>query len=204
MGGAKVGTKINVLNKMAEIVGRDGALIIGGGMAYTFYKAKGWEVGKSLLDAENISTARDFLARVEEIGVKVLFPVDVVVADAFKNDANTQVVDTDKIPAEWMGMDIGPKTRELFSETIKTAGTVLWNGPMGVFEMENFSKGTFAVAKAMAESSAVTIVGGGDSVSAVEKSGYADRMSHISTGGGASLEFLEGRVLPGIEALQDR
>lgn len=204
VGGAKVGTKIAVLNKMAEIVGKDGAMIIGGGMAYTFYKAQGFEVGKSLLDKDNIKTAQDFLIKAQEVGVKVLLPVDVVIADAFKNDAKIQTVDADKIPADWMGMDIGPKSQALFTEAIKTAGTVVWNGPMGVFEMENFSKGTFAVAKAMAQSKAVTIVGGGDSASAVEQSGFADKMSHISTGGGASLEFLEGKVLPGIAALQDK
>lgn len=204
IGGAKVGTKIAVLNKMAEVVGKNGTIIIGGGMAFTFFKAQGYEVGKSLLDKDNIKTAEDFLSKAKEVGVKVLLPVDVVIADAFKNDAKIQTVEADKIPADWMGMDVGPKTQELFAQAIKTAGTVLWNGPMGVFEMENFAKGTFAIAKAMAESKAVTVVGGGDSASAVEQSGYADKMSHISTGGGASLEFLEGKVLPGIAALQDK
>lgn len=204
IGGAKVSTKIAVLNKMAEIIGNDGAMMIGGGMMYTFYKAQGLEVGRSLLDADHIKTAQDFLSRAKEIGVKVLLPVDVVVADAFKNDAQIQTVDADKIPADGMGMDIGPKTQALFAEEIKKAGTVVWNGPMGVFEMKNFSQGTFSVAKAMAESGAVTLVGGGDSAFAVEQSGYSDKMSHISTGGGASLEFLEGKVLPGIAALLDK
>lgn len=204
IGGAKVGSKIAVLNKMADVVGKDGAMIIGGGMAYTFFKAKGYEIGKSLLDKDNIKTAEDFLKKAEQVGVKVLLPIDVMIADDFKNDAKTQIVTPDKIPSEWQGMDIGPETQKLFAAEIKKAGTVVWNGPMGVFEMETFSKGTFAIAKAMAESKAVTVVGGGDSASAVEQSGYAEKMSHISTGGGASLEFLEGKKLPGIAALQDK
>ncbi|EKD25905.1 MAG: hypothetical protein ACD_79C01446G0002 [uncultured bacterium] len=204
IGGAKVGSKIGVLNKMADVVGNAGSIIIGGGMAYTFFKAQGLEIGQSLLDAENIDTAKNFLAKAKANNIKVLLPVDIVVTDEFKNDAKSQIVSIDKIPSTWMGMDIGPKTIELFSKEIKTGATILWNGPLGVFEMDNFSKGTFAIAKALAESKAITVIGGGDSASAVEKAGLADKMSHISTGGGASLEFLEGKVLPGIAALQDK
>ncbi len=204
VGGAKVGSKIGVLNKMAEIVGRDGALLIGGGMAYTFYKAQGLEIGKSLLDAENLEVALNFLKKVKDTGVKVLFPVDVVVADAFKNDANFKTVTPQNIPADYQGMDIGPKTREIFAAEIKNAGTVLWNGPMGVFEMSNFAHGTKIVAEAVADCAGITIIGGGDSAAAIEQMGLAKKISHISTGGGASLEFLEGKVLPGVAALQDQ
>jgi phosphoglycerate kinase len=203
LGGAKVGSKIGVLNKMAEIVGKDGAILIGGGMTYTFYKAQGLEIGTSLLDSENMETAIHFLKKAKDIGVKVLLPVDVVVADDFKNDAHFKTVTPENIPSNYQGMDIGPKTRELFAAAIKNAGTVLWNGPLGVFEMPNFAKGTQAIAQAVANCSGTTIVGGGDSAAAIEQMGFADKISHVSTGGGASLEFLEGKTLPGVAALLD-
>ncbi|MBN2144655.1 MAG: phosphoglycerate kinase [Candidatus Aureabacteria bacterium] len=204
IGGAKVGTKIDVLNKMADVVGKDGAMLIGGGMAYTFFKAKGLEIGKSLLDPDNIETAKNFLQKAKENGIRVLLPVDNVVADDFKNDAKKQVVPFDSIPSDYQGMDIGPKTIKNFEEEIMKAGTIVWNGPMGVFEMENFAKGTLSIAKALSQSNAVTVVGGGDSVAAIEQMGLADKMSHVSTGGGASLEFLEGKTLPGIAVLLDK
>jgi len=204
IGGAKVGSKIGVLNKMSEVIGNDGCIIIGGGMSFTFYKAQGKEIGNSLLDADHLDTARDFLKKIEETGVKVLFPVDIVCASEFKNDAERRVVSADDIPADFMGVDIGPKTRELFVNEIRGAGTVIWNGPMGVFEMENFAHGTLAIANAAAECPGITIIGGGDSVAAIEQAGLSEKMSHISTGGGASLEFLEGRALPGIDALEDK
>ena len=203
VGGAKVGSKIGVLQKMSEIVGSDGALLIGGGMAYTFFKAKGWEVGNSLLDQDHLPTAEEFLKKVEKTGVTVLLPEDNVIADRFDNEAQTQMVSSHEIPQGWEGVDIGVKTRETFSKIISQAGTVVWNGPMGVFEMPNFAAGTLAVAQALAKSQAITIIGGGDSVAAVKQAGVSDQMSHISTGGGASLEFLEGRQLPGVEALLD-
>jgi phosphoglycerate kinase len=204
IGGAKVGSKIGVLKNLLKKVGPKGSIIIGGGMAYTFYKAKGYEVGKSLLDTENLEVAKEFMAKAEALGVKVLFPVDVVVADDFSADANSQIVDVTNIPAEWEGLDIGPKTIELFSKEISNAATVIWNGPMGVFEMEKFAIGTNAVANALANSDAISIIGGGDSAAAVEIAGLADKMTHISTGGGASLEFIEGKILPGIDVLQDK
>lgn len=204
VGGAKVGSKIGVLNKMAEVIGSSGSIIIAGGMAYTFFKAQGYSVGKSLLDTEHLETAKQFLEKSKQIGLKVLLPVDTVVAKDFKNDTEFKTVASTEIPDDFEGMDIGPKTREIFAEEIKKAKTIVWNGPMGVFEFENFSHGTRAVAIAVAESSGTTIIGGGDSVAAIEASGLADKIDHISTGGGASLEFLEGKILPGIAALQDK
>ena len=201
MGGAKVGDKIPVIENLLKKVD---TLIIGGGMSYTFYKAEGLEIGTSILDKDSLEIAPQLLKKAEEAGVKMLLPVDVVVADEFKNDAKTAVVDKDAIPADMMGLDIGPKTVELYKAAIAEAETIVWNGPMGVFEMENFAGGTRAVAEALAESKAVTVIGGGDSAAAVEQFGLADKMTHISTGGGASLEFLEGKVLPGVAVLQDK
>jgi len=200
MGGAKVGDKIPVIENLLKKVD---VLIIGGGMAYTFYKAMGFEIGKSILDADNIDFAKELLEKAEAAGVKMLLPIDVVCADAFSNDANTVIVDRDQMPADMEGLDIGPKTVELYKETLLAAKTVVWNGPMGVFEMPNFAKGTKAIAEILAETEAVTIIGGGDSAAAVEQFGLADKMSHISTGGGASLEFLEGKVLPGIAVIEE-
>ncbi|MBR3786219.1 MAG: phosphoglycerate kinase [Firmicutes bacterium] len=200
MGGAKVGDKIPVIENLLKKVD---ALIIGGGMAYTFYKAMGFEIGKSILDADNIDFAKELLEKAEAAGVKMLLPIDVVCADAFSNDANTVIVDRDQMPADMEGLDIGPKTVELYRETLLAAKTVVWNGPMGVFEMPNFAVGTKAIAEVLAEADAVTIIGGGDSAAAVEQFGLADKMTHISTGGGASLEFLEGKVLPGIAVIEE-
>jgi len=203
IGGAKVSSKISVLNKMTEIVGDGGFIIIGGGMAFTFFKAKGLEIGKSLLDEENLQVALDFLKKAKELNVNVLLPTDIVAASEFKNDAEIKTVPANEIPSNYMGMDIGPDSEVLFTDAISKSKTIIWNGPMGVFEMDNFAHGTFAIAKAMAECDGITIIGGGDSAAAVAKSGLADKMSHISTGGGASLEFLEGKILPGIDVLQD-
>ena len=200
MGGAKVGDKILVIENLLKQVD---TLIIGGGMAYTFFKAQGLEIGTSILDADNVSLAAELLKKAEAAGVRLLLPVDVVTAAEFRDDAEPLTVDADQIPADRMGLDIGPKTEALFGEAVAAAKTVIWNGPMGVFEMPSFAKGTRAVAEAMAESGAVTIIGGGDSAAAVEQFGLADRMTHISTGGGASLEFLEGKILPGIACLAD-
>lgn len=201
LGGAKVSDKIGVINNLLEKVD---VLIIGGGMAFTFEKALGGSIGKSLLEADKVDYAREMIDKAAAKGVKLLLPVDVVIADSFNNDANTQVAKAGEIPEEWMGLDIGPKTRELFAAEVVKAKTVVWNGPMGVFEMPKFAEGTLAVAKAMAESAGATIVGGGDSAAAVVQMGYGDKISHISTGGGASLEFLEGLVLPGVAALNDK
>lgn len=201
MGGAKVGDKIPVIR---NLISRVDTLIIGGGMAYTFYKAMGLEIGTSILDADNTELAGELMKQAEEAGVKMLLPVDVVCAAAFENDAETVTVDRDKMPADMMGMDIGPKSAELFAEEIGKAATVVWNGPMGVFEMPNFAEGTKEVAEALAASDAITVIGGGDSAAAVEQFGLADKMTHISTGGGASLEFLEGKTLPGIAVIQDK
>ncbi|QOX62443.1 phosphoglycerate kinase [Anoxybacterium hadale] len=201
MGGAKVKDKILVIENLLAKVD---TLIIGGGMAFTFLKAKGYEIGKSLLDAERIDYATELMKKAEEKGVKILLPIDVVAAKEFSNDVETAEFEADAIPAEWMGLDVGPKSAQLFSEELKNAKTVIWNGPVGAFEMSNFAQGTIAVAKALAETDAVTIIGGGDSAAAVEQFGYADKMTHISTGGGASLEFLEGKELPGIAVLQDK
>lgn len=201
LGGAKVSDKIGVINNLLEKVDK---LIIGGGMAYTFVKAMGMEVGKSLLEADKIDYAKEMIEKAKSKGVKLLLPVDTVVAKEFKADAEHSVVDINSIPADAMGLDIGPKTIELFEKELKGAKTVIWNGPMGVFEMPAFAVGTRAIAKALSEIDGTTIIGGGDSASAVKQLGYADKMTHISTGGGASLEFLEGRELPGIAALNDK
>jgi len=199
LGGAKVSDKINVINNLLE---KADTIIIGGGMAYTFKKAQGYEIGKSLLEADRIDYAKDMIAKAEAKGVKFLLPVDNMCAAEFSADAEPVLVEGD-IPADLMGMDIGPKTIELFSAAVRGAGTIVWNGPMGVFEFEKFAVGTKAMAKALAESGAITIVGGGDSAAAVEKLGFADKITHISTGGGASLEFLEGKELPGGACLLD-
>lgn len=204
IGGAKVSSKIGVLKNLLDKVGKEGSIIIGGGMAYTFDYAKGLNVGKSLLEKEYVEVAKEFMAKAEEMGVKVLYPVDTVVADNFAEDANTQTVDADKIPDGWMGLDIGPKSIKLFADEINKAKTVIWNGPMGVFELNKFAAGTNVIAQTLADSDAISIVGGGDSAAAIEKAGLADKISHISTGGGASLEFIEGKVLPGIAVLQDK
>ena len=201
LGGAKVADKIGVIT---NLLNKCDTLIIGGGMAYTFFKAMGYEIGDSLLDAESIDLAKQLMETAKEKGVKLLLPVDTVVAKAFAADAEHMTVAANAIPAGWQGLDIGEKTRELFAAEIKNAKTVIWNGPMGVFEFPEFAKGTEAVAKACAEGGGTTIIGGGDSASAVKKLGYADKMTHISTGGGASLEFLEGKVLPGVAALNDK
>ncbi|MBQ2661394.1 MAG: phosphoglycerate kinase [Clostridia bacterium] len=201
LGGAKVKDKIGVIK---NLLSKCDSLIIGGGMAYTFLKAKGYEIGNSLLDADNIELAKELMADAEKRGVKLLLPIDTVVADKFAEDANFKTVDSTEIPADWEGLDIGEKTRELFANEIKGAKTVIWNGPMGVFEFANFAKGTSAVAAACAECEGTTIIGGGDSASAVKKLGFAKQMTHISTGGGASLEFLEGIELPGVAALNDK
>ena len=201
LGGKKVSDKIGVINNLLDKVD---TLIIGGAMAYTFYKAMGLETGKSLVEEDKVDLAKSLIEKAEKKGVKMLLPVDTIVADKFGEDANTENVDRDKIPADMEGLDIGLKTRELFASEIKNAKTVIWNGPMGVFEIEKFAGGTKAVAAAMAECKGVTIIGGGDSAAAVEQLGYADKMTHISTGGGASLEFLEGLELPGVAALNDK
>ena len=201
LGGAKVSDKIGVIENLLNKVD---VLLIGGGMAYTFIKAMGGNIGKSLLEEDKIELAKNLLEKAEEKNVKLLLSVDTLIADDFSNDANTDVVKTGEIPDDWQGLDIGPKTRELFASEIKKAKTVVWNGPMGVFEMPTFAEGTKAIAKAMAECGGTTIVGGGDSAAAVESMGFGDKISHISTGGGASLEFLEGKELPGVKALSDK
>ena len=205
LGGAKVSDKLNVINNLLEKVD---TLIIGGGMAYTFLAAKGYNVGKSLLDTEKIDYCKEMMAKAEAKGVKLLLPVDTVVAADFPNPIDgpieVKTVNADEIPADMQGLDIGEKTRALFAEAVKTAKTVVWNGPMGVFENPTLAAGTIAVAQALADSEAVTIVGGGDSAAACEQLGFADKITHISTGGGASLEFLEGLELPGIACLEDK
>ena len=205
LGGAKVSDKLNVINNLLEKVD---TLIIGGGMAYTFLAAKGYNVGKSLLDSEKIDYCKEMMAKAEAKGVKLLLPIDTVVAASFPDpidgEVEVQTVPADAIPADKMGLDIGEKTRALFADAAKSAKTVVWNGPMGVFENPTLAKGTIAVAQALADSEAVTIVGGGDSAAACEQLGFADKITHISTGGGASLEFLEGLELPGIACLQDK
>ncbi len=201
LGGAKVSDKIGVINNLIDKVD---TLIIGGGMAYTFIKANGYEVGDSLLEADKVDLAKEMMDKALKKNVMFLIPVDNVIGDKFDAECNSKVVDSKEIPEGWMGLDIGPNTINLFSEAIKGAGTVVWNGPMGVFEMDRFAVGTKAIAKAVADSGAISIIGGGDSAAAVEKLGYADKMTHISTGGGASLEFLEGLELPGIAALNDK
>ncbi len=200
LGGAKVSDKIAVINNLLDKVN---TIIIGGGMAYTFLKAQGYEIGTSLVEEDRLDYAKEMVAKAEAKGVKFLLPVDHRVAAEFKDVAAT-VTEDQNIPAGNMGLDIGPKTEAIYADAIKDAKTVIWNGPMGVFEFENFNKGTIAVAKAMAEADATTIIGGGDSAAAVNILGFGDKMSHISTGGGASLEFLEGKVLPGIAALNDK
>lgn len=200
LGGAKVSDKIGVIE---NLLGKVDALLIGGGMANTFLAARGFSLGKSLLEADRVALARDLMARAEKAGVKLVLPADLVVAEAARPEAEPRVVAVDAVPEEWMALDIGPKTVESFAAEVRDAGTVIWNGPMGVFEMAPFAAGTFGLAKALAGSKATTIVGGGDTAAAVEKAGVADRMSHISTGGGASLEFLEGKVLPGVAVLMD-
>ncbi len=205
LGGAKIEDKLNVINNLLEKVD---TLIIGGGMAFTFLKAKGYEVGKSLLDESKIDYCKDMMAKAAEKGVKLLLPIDTVCAAGFPDPidgpVDTEIVDSDKIPADKEGLDIGPKSRELFAEAVKGAKTVVWNGPMGVFENPTLAQGTLAVAQAMADSEAVTIIGGGDSAAAVEQMGLGAKMTHISTGGGASLEFLEGKTLPGVACLDEK
>ena len=201
LGGAKVKDKIGVIANLLE---RVDTLIIGGGMAYTFQKALGGSIGKSLLDESRIEYVKEVMASAEKKGVKLLLPVDNEATQEFSNDGLRATFHSREIPDGWEGMDIGPETLEIFKKEIKGAGTIIWNGPMGVFEFSHFAAGSFGVAKAMAESNAVTIVGGGDTAAAVEQAGYAERMSHVSTGGGASLEFLEGKELPGVAALNDK
>lgn len=201
LGGAKVSDKINVIENFLDKVD---SLLIGGGMAYTFLKAQGYEIGKSLVEEDKLELAKKLMEKAKVKNVNLVLPIDVVVAKEFKNETEFKTVNIDEIPADMMGLDIGEKTIEAFSKIIKDAKTVLWNGPMGVFEMPNFAKGTNAIAQVMAESSAVTIVGGGDSAAAVEQAGLDDKMTHVSTGGGASLEFFEGKVLPGIAAIEDK
>ncbi len=201
LGGAKISDKIGVINSLLDKVD---ILIIGGGMSYTFANALGYSVGTSLCETEKLGLAKDMMAKAKEKGVKLLLPIDVKVAKEYDPNAEYKVVSFDKIPDGWMGLDIGPKTAKLFSEAIAGAGTVVWNGPMGVSEWDNFASGTFAVAKAIAESGAISIIGGGDSAAAIYKLGFASKMTHISTGGGASLTFLEGKPLPALEVIEDR
>ena len=205
LGGAKVADKLNVINNLLE---KCDTLIIGGGMAFTFLKAQGMEIGNSLVDDEKLDYCKEMMAKAEKLGKKLLLPIDTTVASAFPNpidaEIEVEVVDADKIPADKEGLDIGTKTAELYAEAVKSAKTVVWNGPMGVFENPILAKGTIAVAKSLAETSATTIIGGGDSAAAVNQLGFADKMSHISTGGGASLEFLEGKELPGVVAADDK
>ena len=200
LGGSKVSSKIGVINNLLEIAD---TIIIGGGMSYTFSKALGGTVGTSLLEADWIDYSKDMVQKAKDKGVKFLLPVDSVVGDKFDPDADSKVVPADAIPDGWMGLDIGPETIKLYCDAVADAGTVIWNGPMGVFEFPKFAVGTKAVAEALSKTSAVTVIGGGDSAAAVEQLGYADKMSHISTGGGASLEFLEGKTLPGVACLLD-
>ena len=201
LGGSKVSSKIGVINNLLEIAD---TIIIGGGMAYTFAAAKGGKIGTSLLEADWMDYANEMVQKAADKGVKLLLPLDNVVGDAFAPDANSQVVASGEIPDGWMGLDIGPKTIELYSAAVADAGTVIWNGPMGVFEFPAFAKGTEAIAEALSKTDAISIVGGGDSAAAVEQLGYADKMTHISTGGGASLEFMEGKALPGVVCLLDK
>ncbi len=201
LGGAKVSDKIGVITNLID---KCDTLIIGGGMAYTFMKALGYEIGTSLLESDKVELAAEMMNKAKEKGVKFLIPVDNKVGKEYAADTEAMVVDSDNIPEGWMGLDIGPKTQKMFAEAVKDAGTVIWNGPMGVSEWENFASGTIAVATAIAESGAISIIGGGDSAAAIQKLGFADKMSHISTGGGASLEYLEGKELPGIAALNEK
>jgi phosphoglycerate kinase len=202
LGGSKVSSKISVINNLLDKVD---TLIIGGGMAFTFLSAKGYEIGDSLFEADYLDYAKEMMEKAEKNGKKLLIPVDTLAADKFDNAANTKVVsDVEGLEKGWLGLDIGPKTAELYADAVKGAKTVVWNGPMGCFEMPNFAAGTIAVAKAMAEINATTIIGGGDSAAAANQLGFADKMTHISTGGGASLEFLEGKDLPGVVAANDK
>ncbi len=203
LGGAKISGKIDVIKSLFQKVD---SLIIGGGMAFTFFKAMGYEIGKSLLEEEKVELAKEILEKAERTKMSFLLPMDVVVANEFSNDAEFEVVDVENIPADKMGLDIGPNSIELFKKVIMNSKTVVWNGPMGVFEFDNFAKGTFAIAESLAEATengAITIIGGGDSAAAIKKAGLSDKVTHVSTGGGASLEFLEGKTLPGIAALTD-
>ena len=201
LGGAKVSDKIGVITNLID---KCDTLIIGGGMAYTFMKSLGYNIGNSLLEADKVELAAEMMKKAEEKGVKFLIPVDNKVGKEYAPDTEAMVVDSDNIPDGWMGLDIGPKTQAIFADAVKDAGTVIWNGPMGVSEWEAFASGTVAVATAIADSDAISIIGGGDSAAAIQKLGFADKMSHISTGGGASLEYLEGKVLPGIAALNEK
>ncbi|MBM6743765.1 phosphoglycerate kinase [Drancourtella massiliensis] len=201
LGGAKVSSKISVIERLLDKVD---TLIIGGGMAYTFAKSQGGKIGISLCEDDYLEYAANMIKKAEEKGVKLLLPIDNIIGDQFSNDANTQIVKTGEIPDGWEGMDIGPETEKIFAEAVKDAKTVVWNGPMGCFEMPKFAHGTKAVAEALANTEAVTIIGGGDSAAAVNQLGYGDKMTHISTGGGASLEFLEGKELPGVAAANDK
>ncbi|WP_431804276.1 phosphoglycerate kinase [Halobacillus andaensis] len=201
IGGAKVKDKIGVIDNLIDKVDH---LIIGGGLAYTFVKAQGHEIGKSLLEEDKIELAKEYMKKAEEKGVDFVMPEDVIVADDFSDSANTQEVDIASIPADWEALDIGPKTREKYAKIINDSKLVIWNGPMGVFELETFANGTKDVAQALSETKGYTVIGGGDSAAAVEKFGYADDMDHVSTGGGASLEFMEGKELPGVALLNDK
>ena len=201
LGGAKVSDKITVIENLIEKVD---SIIIGGGMAFTFLKSLGYSVGKSLLEDDKVDFAKELIEKAKSKNVKILLPIDVVVSKEFSNDSEFKTVNIDSIGDDYMGLDIGEKTVKLFSDEINNAKTVVWNGPMGVFEMSNFAKGTFKIAKAIAESEAISIIGGGDSASSAEKSGYKDKITHISTGGGASLEFLEGKILPGIDSIDNK
>ena len=201
LGGAKVSDKIGIIK---NLINKVDVLIVGGGMAYTFFKAQGKKIGKSICEDDKLELAKELLEEAKNKNVKFLLPVDTVISDDFKNDSNFKVVKVGECPDNYMGMDIGPETIKLFSEAIKTAGTIIWNGPMGVFEFENFANGTYKIAEAVANSNAISIIGGGDSAAAVNQLGFADKMTHISTGGGASLTYLEGRDLPGIEKLDNK
>ena len=201
LGGAKVSDKIGVIENLMDKVD---ALLIGGGMAFTFYKAMGYEIGKSILEADKVELAGEILEKAKEKRIKLLLPIDIVIAAEFNNDAHRSTVTANMIPEDQLGLDIGEHTREVYSDIVKNAKTVVWNGPMGVFEMPNFAKGTFALAEAMSECKGTTIVGGGDSAAAIEQLGFADKITHISTGGGASLEFLEGKILPGIDVINEK
>lgn len=201
IGGAKVKDKISVIDNLLDKVDN---LIIGGGLAYTFVKAQGHEIGKSLLEEDKINLAKKFMQKAEEKGVNFVLPKDAVVADDFSEDANTKITAIEEIPADWEALDIGPKTRETYAQIVADSKLVIWNGPMGVFEMNAFAGGTRAVAESLANTEGYTIIGGGDSAAAVEKFGFADDMNHVSTGGGASLEFMEGKVLPGVQALDEK
>jgi phosphoglycerate kinase len=201
LGGAKVSDKIGVIE---NLISKVDSIIVGGGMAFTFLKAQGYDIGTSLLEEDKVELAKSLLGKAKANNVNLMLPVDVVVAKEFKNDTEFKTVSIDKIPSDMMGLDIGEKSIAEFSKEIKRAKTIVWNGPMGVFEMDNFNKGTFAVANALVESGGTTIIGGGDSASAVEKAGVADKVTHVSTGGGASLELLEGKVLPGIAAISEK